>query len=392
MTLTVNSFDDLKTYRKDLAKTLRTTMKSKYSLVKYPVGDKVRELIVCGKDHDELLKALAEKQKKPLVAPGRDTYEAGTFHPVSGVALTGEHLKEFAVDDIATVYAKGYSDDEEIPEAGVTFGAFKRMLDEAKQLLPAATHPAIRRNLESWIQSAEQCLVQFDKNDYGSAVMTRSHLREAMDNQLLWVRLTKDLAHWLPIARQRTDGAAALLEQAQEQLDRGRVHEAERSYDEAKALFKSPKDLESSEKQSATDDPMARKLEEMVGAAAGPGDLYAKAKTAMIEAVKQNASNRQMHLHDEAKVLAKLLPALFKNDLKDKLEAVHKARGQRLDVRKPLIEKALIPLRSYLKGIDEIKQKADIDGSLMLMFRTTLERIQKDLLEDYRSKPLPGKD
>lgn len=389
MTLTVASFDNLKQYKKDLAKTLKTCMKSKYSLVKFSIDDKVRDVIVCGKEHDELLKQLAEKQKKPLVAPGRGLYESATFHPVSGTPVTGDLLKDLAVDDIATVYRKKLADNEEIPEGGITLGEFKQLIEKAKQALGEATHPNIRGKLDQWVQSGERNLEKFDSGDYGGVPMTVMQLQRAIENQTLFVRLTKDLAHWLPIARRRTDDSAEMLLKAQDLLDKGRTEEAENAFEQAMTAFKSVKDFESSEKSPATDDPMTRRLEELVSTAAGLGDLYAKSKAALVDAIKQNATNPRMQLHAEAKVLAKVLPTLFKDELKDKLEAVHKARGQRLPVRKPLIEKALVTLRQYLKGIDEIKQKADIDGSLLIMFVGTLEHIQKELLEDYRSKDLP---
>ena len=130
--------------------------------------------------------------------------------------------------------------------------------------------------------------------------------------------------------------------------------------------------------------------------------MYSRAKDSLVDAIKLNARDSKKQLYREAVALAKFLPKVFSDDLKEKLTALALSADQPLENRKPLIEKALITTRKYVqrlnefsdefsKYVDEIGDSVEdrIDSGLTKVMVATLMRIQAELIKIYHSKPQP---
>lgn len=396
MSLSIESFKDFSTYKKDLRKALNNKSKSKYIAVKYIIEGKERVLLVFGKNCDKIILALNENWKKMKLGPSvvyanQGIYENGIFHPVSGKPITSDLLEKLGVSDIASVFSQVVGENDIIPGTdNITLTKIKELVAKAEKILPTVEHKVFKKRFEEKLNDCRSFIKGFALRDY-SNVTVYMYLMGVMNNYSAWVHFPKeDLRRWTAIAQKQNPEAYKKLMEIQSFLDNGEVSENTLGiYQDVMKLFKEPKNFEI----ASTNDPETLgRVDRLASTSKGPGEMYAITKKKVLDAIKASVADKDHDYHDTAKATAKILPSLFKHDLREKLEQVHKGRGQRLEVRKSLIEKALIPLREYLKALDRMKEQLNDSGTHFVdPLYIVLERIHKDLLEDYRSKDISPK-
>jgi tetratricopeptide (TPR) repeat protein len=375
MTLTVDSFKEFISYKKDLRKTLRTCLDSKYTVIACTMGDKKRNLIVCGKTHDTLMKGLHQLDLIDNVL-GKGNYEASTFHPLSGKSVMPKILKELGIDDLTSIYTKKLDKTELIPGASVTWVGFEELIQLAEEQVKKVTHPKVKERFAKAIKSAKERLAGFAEEEYDEAERDVIALKHWAKMEALYLKLDKEIAHWLSIAEEQNKDAHELLKSAQVKLKGVDINSAAADVEKALQLFKSQVDFAPTTRITGGND-ITESLNNSVKKATGLGDLYDQAKKKTVSGIAETLKNPHSKIYESTKTLAQHLPTLFKADLKEKLLAVDKLADESLDQRRKIIEKALVATRQYITGLSDEKVK---NSEAAILFNETLRHIHQQLM------------
>lgn len=393
MTLTSDSFREFITYKKALSKTLKACNKSEYSLVGCVMGGKTRNVIVCGKTHNALLKELVtfELRKGPILEVGN--YEAGAFHPLSGKGLTQKLLTELGIDDAKIV--RELDGDALIPGAELTLKDFVALIEKSEKEVQEITHPVLKQFFQKTINTARSKLAEIEQHDFDAVSEVAGKLihwsRLYADRQ----RVARDIARWIHTAEELEHESLDSLKEAKKLLDQYDPKAAASKLEMTLRLFKSTpffnEDDESVYEKVSNGGGLTKSLNNKEAQAMDLAELYGTAKTKLLNGIAEVLKKPKSPLYEEARDIARHLPALFKGDLKTKLLAVDQSTEMPRDQRKLILEKAILGTRQYRKGLIEIQKRFDPPASVPLLFSETLRRIEEKLVALHRAATPPQK-
>ena len=429
MTLTAKSFTDFETYKKDLQKTVRNTVTSPFTVFKVKFGNEERSLLVCGKDHAAILRA-ARKEFGPCLASCEGTFLNTVFQPMSGF-FKPALLKDWGIDKITSIQVGELGNDDVIPSTGDTIEEFKDLISDAQDLLKTLTLPKWAEALNVRIQQAQKWLPTLGSADSNFAYPEsfKKFVEPLPQRYAEALKALKESDHWLDICTKQAKTAQTVLDQEaknekpnQKNIDSAtslqeRTVKAVKLIEKAKhtiqtmpdhmelglqqlhsarQLFKGYTDFNADDTSAKSNDKDA-KLQENIQASKGLSDLYAQYKKNTLAALaskkgmKDNEPKSKELLLDCLKLYKHLESQVFKEDLAAKLKAVDKSADKLIDARKPLIEKAIMTARNYVKAIDQVTDGGAFGGagSTLLPLREALMHIQRELASLYTSKVLP---